>query len=584
MKKINSIHIIWIGLFFSCSLAFGQEEEENNIGVQEVTITKSYTPSLSEVFKIRAQPSIIDSIGREKRNISYSIFSVPVASTFIPSKGGARILQKRKITPKYNATLSSALGNFSHFYLDHSAQINLDRRQYVSWLVNFNGLLKNLSEQTLNTKQSSFLVHLAHQYNTNDLSSSSQLFFRNNSFNFYGLQNPIEDKFILDNLDPRQQLNSLSFKSNWQWFDIILKEISLTAHLTTDKFNTNELQSELNTKLQFNIWDIAIGADVSTRYLNNKFKADYFSDTASSFLSGISQADLFATSNKNRFKFKAGVRAAYGFGDDFDKKNFYLFPILNLSYQPNKGNLIPFLDASGEITQNSFRGLTDINPYTAPAIALKNSSIPYEFKAGIRTKIFVGWEFIMNAYYQKQENRPLYRNFGYDNTNPNYDAFRYGNSFEVIYKEIETTGFDTSISAKFRNGGSLYLKALWRDYSVLDKTEAWNLPEIQFDFKANIKVREKFYAQADVTFFGARKNSYRQRFLLQLPEDAPERIADLPSFFDAGIKFTYQFNSRWELYVKGENLFNAKEYHWSNYQVYGTRVLGGIRYNFDISF
>ena len=122
----------------SFTIIYGQEKE-NDLSIQEVTVIKSYTPSLSEVFKIREQPRVIDSIGKEKSTVRYSIFSVPVASTFIPSKGSARVLQKKKTTPKYNATVSSAFGNFNNLLLDHSAQIDLDRRQKVNWLMRFNG-------------------------------------------------------------------------------------------------------------------------------------------------------------------------------------------------------------------------------------------------------------------------------------------------------------------------------------------------------------------------------------------------------------------------------------------------------------
>jgi len=47
--KINKKLIkacLWVGLLFSFSTVFGQEEEVD-LGVQEVTVIKSYTPSLS---------------------------------------------------------------------------------------------------------------------------------------------------------------------------------------------------------------------------------------------------------------------------------------------------------------------------------------------------------------------------------------------------------------------------------------------------------------------------------------------------------------------------------------------------------
>ena len=573
---------LWVGLLSSFTIIYGQEKE-NNLSIQEVTVIKSYTPSLSEVFKIREQPRVIDSIGKEKSTVRYSIFSVPVASTFIPSKGSARVLQKKKTTPKYNATVSSAFGNFNNLLLDHSAQIDLDRRQKVNWLMRFNGFFKDLPDQELTTQQNTTLIHLGYQHDSNTIASSSQLSFRNHSFNLYGTQDPIEDDLVLRFLDPKQQINYLSFKSQWQWFNIILKKADITAHLTTDSFNTNELQLELNTKFQLPIGSFFVNAIPSVRYINNQFASDYLLNTPSAFASGISQMELSVSSGKNRFKFKIGATAVYGFGDDFENQNIFVLPVLDLSFKPKNGNFTPFLKVFGELNQNSFRSFSDENPYTAPAIVLKNTKIPYAFQLGTRTKLLAGWEFTMNAYYQKSENTPLFRSFGIDNPNTDLTAFRYGNTFEVIYKEIETFGFDASVMAAFKNGGSLSLQAHWRDYSLADKTEPLNLPGLQFKFKTNLKMWDKFFLQTNIIFWGARENSF-QEILNNQTLSAPRKIAELPSFVDAELKLTYQLSNRWDVYCKVENVFNAKQFHWANYQVYGTRLLTGIRSNFDLNF
>ena len=293
--------------------------------------------------------------------------------------------------------------------------------------------------------------------------------------------------------------------------------------------------------------------------------------------------ELSVSSGKNRFKFKIGATAVYGFGDDFENQNIFVLPVLDLSFKPKNGNFTPFLKVFGELNQNSFRSFSDENPYTAPAIVLKNTKIPYAFQLGTRTKLLAGWEFTMNAYYQKSENTPLFRSFGIDNPNTDLTAFRYGNTFEVIYKEIETFGFDASVMAAFKNGGSLSLQAHWRDYSLADKTEPLNLPGLQFKFKTNLKMWDKFFLQTNIIFWGARENSF-QEILNNQTLSAPRKIAELPSFVDAELKLTYQLSNQWDVYCKVENVFNAKQFHWANYQVYGTRLLTGIRYNFDLNF
>ena len=200
---------------------------------------------------------------------------------------------------------------------------------------------------------------------------------------------------------------------------------------------------------------IAINAEPSVDYINNKFKADFYTDEASSFTSGVSNLALTVSSGANRFKYKVGAVGVFGFGDDFEDNNLFVLPFLDVSYKPKKGNFTPFIKLSGAVNQNSFRSFSDRNPFVAPALTIKNTEIPYNLEIGTRTKLVSGWEFKMNAFYQKANNAPVFRSFGYDNTNDDLVSFRYANSFEVVYKEIEQIGFDASVLAAFKNGGSL---------------------------------------------------------------------------------------------------------------------------------
>ena len=80
-------------LFLSlCGAVIAQEED--NIGTETVTVVKPYSPTVSDAFKIKSSPSLNDSIMLQKKKINYSIFSVPVASTFTPAKGKASGVEK----------------------------------------------------------------------------------------------------------------------------------------------------------------------------------------------------------------------------------------------------------------------------------------------------------------------------------------------------------------------------------------------------------------------------------------------------------------------------------------------------------
>ena len=56
---MNRLKYLLICILLS-TYAVAQEEED--LGTQEVTVIKSYTPSLQDVFKLRESPATIDSI------------------------------------------------------------------------------------------------------------------------------------------------------------------------------------------------------------------------------------------------------------------------------------------------------------------------------------------------------------------------------------------------------------------------------------------------------------------------------------------------------------------------------------------
>ena len=57
----------------------------------------------------------------------------------------------------------------------------------------------------------------------------------------------------------------------------------------------------------------------------------------------------------------------------------------------------------------------------------------------------------LNTFYKKSKANPFFRNFGYDTFNFDFTPYRFGNSFEVIYDELEVYGFDIGLKAVFRS-------------------------------------------------------------------------------------------------------------------------------------
>ena len=110
------------------------QDDKKDLGTETVTVVKAYAPTISDAFKVKSVPTLNDSIVLQKKPINYSIFSVPVASTFTPSKGKASGVKKLPPEKIYNSYASIGLGNYNNALADFytSSALNRDERLDVS--------------------------------------------------------------------------------------------------------------------------------------------------------------------------------------------------------------------------------------------------------------------------------------------------------------------------------------------------------------------------------------------------------------------------------------------------------------------
>ena len=101
-----------------------QEEGADDLGTQEVTVVKSYSPSLKDVFKIRSLPAAEDTLVYKKQKIEYTFETIPVISTFIPNKASPLKLNRQERTKGHNSYVSGGIGNNAFLKFDIPSNID----------------------------------------------------------------------------------------------------------------------------------------------------------------------------------------------------------------------------------------------------------------------------------------------------------------------------------------------------------------------------------------------------------------------------------------------------------------------------
>ena len=577
--------VLFILNYFSI---FIYSQELKNIETQEITVKKSFNPKVSKAKKIKSKIIISDTLTSKTESPKIFISSVPVASTFDPSKGTPKKLEILPSKENFNSRFAVGFGNFSNLLLDYGSSLSIDKRQNVDWFVFYDGLLKNIDNSFVDTKQSNLNLNISHQYSTSKRNSFSEINFRQHRQSFYGLPSVIEDNYILSNFDPVQRLTYFSITSDWKWYDRIIKGFTLNSFYTADSFSTRENEVSFSSKLQVDFGAFNLTAIPKINILSTSFKEDFYTRLENNFFSGVGGISIYSSKEKGRFKFRLGVQSYFITGLDYSNKNLYYFPDIKIAFKPENSNFAPFLNVNGEFYQNSFRALSHSNPYVAPAIKLRSTFSPYKVELGARSNLSQGWEFQWNLFYSSEENRPMFRNFGKNFDINNVISYRFGNSFEVLYPSLKTSGIKAKLRGVFKNGGRLNFEAAYYNYELNNKTpqlfEALNLPEITFEFDSTLKISNKIFFQLILNYIGVRINSYRDLFLGQNIQDSPVLFETLNPFTRIDSNIQYQLNERWGLFLRGKNLLNQNQYFWSNYTVYPSQILLGLKYNFDVSF
>ena len=123
--------------------------------IEVINVVTSYTPTVSDAFKLNKSPKIKLSENTKKKKLSYAIFSAPVASTFVPKSGVVKGIDVGIKERLYDNYLALGFGNYTtpfiEVFLHQNRKFETDYGVYLNYISSENGI-KNTS---LNTGYSS---------------------------------------------------------------------------------------------------------------------------------------------------------------------------------------------------------------------------------------------------------------------------------------------------------------------------------------------------------------------------------------------------------------------------------------------
>lgn len=569
-------YILTAILTLSITIIFAQKKKNDTISTGVIDVVKPYTPSISDAFKVKEVPSTDDDAAAKKKEIKYNIFSFPVASTFTPAKGKAATVEKAKPVKLFDNYATVGVGTYTTFlgevYLNHAISRTESVGGYFSHLSSAGGIEglqfdDNFSNTKLNANYTSQL---------RDMSWRVAAGFQNQIYNWYGVPQSQIARAKANGIDVRHAFTNAHFGGNINFEDTYINSGSFFFRRFDDNQGSGENRFVVKAKVDIPVNGEEVSTDFKVDYLRGAFTRDYFTNNElkySNFILGVSPSYQL---KQDDLTVNLGASINYLNTRSGDNK-LYIYPNVTASYRLVNDVLIAFGGLEGGLIQNSYHGFASENPFVSPTLLIAPTDQQYNAYIGLKGKLSSNMSYSFNGLYKADRNRALFRNNDIV-VFPEGEAYTYGNSFGIVYDDIDTFGLAGELNVDVNRNFTLGIKAEYFSYNTNNQTEAWNLPDIVGSLFLDYQIDEHWFAGATVIYTGERKD----RFFLNdgFTITSPFTVT-LDSFFDANAHAGYHINDQVSVFAKANNIANNAYQRWQNFPVQGIQFLAGATFKFD---
>lgn len=565
-----------------------QERKIDTVKTEVVEVVTKYNPKIADAKKINTSPSTTLFDKSKKKELEYTISSVPVASTFIPKTGvvkGIDVGVKERIYKNY---LALGYGNFAtpfvETYLEHST--NYDNQFGV--LARYMSSNENINETLLDSQYSNFNAGLFYKQEERYFDWKVALNSERNQYNWYGLPVNSFSETTINSINEQQNYNYFQVLGDFNFIDSKLEYSRIRAAYFTDSFNSKEYLINLNTKLNLplntliaSLNDISI--ETGLEYLNGQFITNYAETSALNY--SIITAKIRPTYQAifQGFTINAGVKTYVALDTENRENNFYLFPDVSIEKVILKNQLTIYGGVLGDLHTNTYKQFTEQNPFVSPTLSIKQTAETSNFFVGLNGLLSKDFSFNLKGSLRNEENKPLFlRNnsksdgvSGMLNGN-SLKGYEFGNSFAIYYDDVKTTTVLAELQYNFNKNIGLSAHLQYDNYTVTTAFSDWNLPSFQGSLTGDYK-NDKWFASSTVFYVGERNDAL---FSGSFPATI-NQVQVVNSFVDLNINGGYHFNDSFSAFLKMNNILNTEYQRFANFETQGFQVLGGITYKFD---
>jgi len=582
MKKYSKI------LFAFLLFGFGvHAQDDDDIGTETVTVVRPYSPTVSDAFKIKSIPNLNDSIVLQKKKINYSIFSVPVASTFTPAKGKASAVKKSKPEKLFNSYASVGLGSFNNALVDFYTSRDIDRGdERIDIGLKHHSSRGDIDSTPLDTDFYNTKLDASYSKRDRDYDWGANIGLQHQLYNWYGIE---EGDPILIAEGPVDNVNQNYFDAelgaHLNVEDSFFKRGEILLRRFWDATESGENRVVLQPTIELPITEELVTIKFNFDYVGGNFKNATLNNTVNSPEINYNQMQVGITPSllvlRDNLTLNLGANFVYGMDMENSDNNFYIYPAVTASYRLLDEVAIAYAGVEGQLKQNSYFEFVGDNPYVSPTLSILPTDRQYDAYIGIKGQLLPNLSYKIKGSYTAENRRPLFKLNPTNTFRDDEKQYHYGNSFEVFYDDIKTIGLFAELNVDVNRNFSLGVNAEVYDYDTETDNPAWNLPNLKGSLFLDYQISDQWFIGANLFYVGEREDFSSIAAENVQPSEFFATLITLESYFDANAHIGYRLNDQLSIFAKASNIANNQYQRWANFGVQGLQVLGGVTYKFD---
>jgi len=579
-KVIRTILILFLG---GIQILGAQETESETIETQTVTVTKAYAPTVSDAFKLKTITSTNDSITLPKKDITYTINSVPVASTFMPVKGKASKPTNLATQDLLNSFALLGIGNYGTVDADFYTNRSLKNDAITALNFNHRSSQGGIDEVALSNKYADSYLGASYEVDKEKMHWNTSIGFQHQYYNWYGLPTDVLATTVSDE-NQNYLMGTLAGSLSLE--DSFFKKATMRYRRFWDATESGEDNFIVATNFEFPVNDELLNIGASMDYIKGSFKnSDVNSVTNTAGINyGFLQVGIQPNIEMERdgISLKLGVDLTFNNDLETGNNNFYVYPNITASYEVLEDLVTAYGGIQGALEQHSYYYFAQENPFVSPTLTIAPTDSKYNAFIGAKGKLASNISYDVKGSYRAINNSPLFKLNPLNNTRNGDGGFYSGNSFSVFYDDLKVIGLSGAVSAILNSNVTIGLDANVQDYTTETGNPAWNLSNVEATFTIDYELKSKWFLGGSLFFMGERKDAESIVQGNQGPSGFPTTIKTLPSFLDVNIYGRYALDKQWSFFAKAANLTNNNYQQWTNFEVQGFQLLVGASYQFDL--